>query len=474
MSFITGKHLERRAFLRGSGATLALPFLNAMVPAGRLWATTAAAIDTPRLIAIEQCHGAAGCTAFGVRQHLWSPEKLGRGFDLSGTSLRSLEPFRDHLTIVSNTDIRMADPFIPKEIGGDHFRASATFLTQAHPRQTESSDVYCGTSLDQLFAQRFGQETPIPSMQLCIENITQSGGCAYGYTCLYTDSLSWASPTEPLPQIRDPRVAFEQLFGSGATPKERAERRIANRSILDWVGTQITDLKRTLDPVDRQRIEQYTEDVREIERRIERVEMRNTSGETREIPEAPAGVPDSFTEHMQMMFDLQVLAFETDMTRVFSFKTGRDASARVFPESGTMTPFHEGSHHGGSDEKVLDFEKINSYHVSLLPYLLDKLQNAQEGDTNLLEKTMVMYGSPMGDGNVHNHIRVPFILLGGANGRLRGGLNLKAPDGTPLANVMLTCLHKLGFDELESFGDSTATFSVDSEPRAVSESSAGS
>jgi hypothetical protein len=295
-------------------------------------------------------------------------------------------------------------------------------------------------------------------MQLCIENINQSGGCAYGYSCVYTDSLSWASPTEPLPVIRDPRVAFENLFGAGATPRERTERRLANRSILDWVNNRVAALRTQLDAADRHRMEQYLENVREIERRIQRVEARNTSGEARELPEAPPGVPDAFSEHMQMMFDLQVLAFQTDMTRAFSFKLGRDSSARVYPESGTETPFHPASHHGNSEEKILDFNLINKYHVSMLPYLLGKLQETQDGDTNLLEKTMVIYGSPMGDPNVHNHLRVPFLAMGGANGQLKGGVHLKAPDYTPLANVFLTLLHKLGADDITSFGDSTGAF----------------
>ena len=460
MSFITGKHLPRRTFLRGAGATVALPFLDAMLPAGRGWGRAAAAMDKPRLIAIEQSHGAAGCTDWGSTQNLWMPAGIGRDFDLSPTSLTPLEPYRNDLTIISNTDMRMAQAFIPKEIGGDHFRSSAVFLTQAHVKQTEGSDVYAGTSLDQLFAQRFGQETPIPSMQLCIENINQAGGCAYGYTCVYTDSISWASPTEPLPVIRDPRVAFEQLFGAGATPEERTDRRLANRSILDWVVDQIGELKRDLDPVDRLRLNQYLENVREMERRVELVEARNTSGEARELPEAPPGVPDSFTEHMHLMFDLQVLAFQTDMTRVFSFKLGRDSSARVYPESGSETPFHPASHHANVEENIVDFAKINTYHVSMLPYLLGKLKDVQEGDTNLLEKTMVIYGSPMGDPNVHNHLRVPFLVMGGANGQMTGGRHLKAPDETPLANVMLTLLHKLGLDDLDSFGDSTGAFSL--------------
>ena len=472
MNLITGKHIPRRLFLKGAGAAVGLPLLDAMVPAGLRGAEVRRSLDKTRLIAMEMSHGAAGCVEWGAKQHFWSPAKTGHDFDLSPTSLRSLEPWRKYLTIVSNTDVKMAEAFIPEEIGGDHFRSTATFLTQAHAKQTEGSDVYVGTSLDQIFANRFGQDTPIPSMQLCIENINQAGGCAYGYTCVYTDSLSWASPTEPLPVIRDPRVAFEQLFGAGATAEERLERRATNRSILDWISGRVAELRKNLGPVDRQRMDQYLENVREIERRITMVEERNTSGEPRDMPEAPAGVPDSFSEHMYLMFDLQALAFQTDMTRVFSFKLSRDSSARTFPESGVDTPFHPASHHGNSEEAIADFAVINTYHVSMLPYLLEKLDSIEEGDATLLDKSMIIYGSPMGDPNVHNHLRVPFITLGGANGQLEGNTHLFAPDGTPLANVMLTLLHKLGHDDMTSFGDSTGAFSLGySGPVAVDSSS---
>jgi hypothetical protein len=402
-------------------------------------------------------HGAAGCNEWGATQNLWSPATVGRDFDLSPTALTSLEPYRDRLNIISNTDTRMAEAFEPGEIGGDHFRSSAVFLTQSHPKQTRGSDVYVGKSLDQIYAERFGQDTPIPSMQLCIENVDQSGGCAYGYACVYTDTISWSSPSEPLPMIRDPRVAFDMLFGAGGTPEERASRRRTNQSILDWITGEVAYLKRSLGSVDRERLERYMENIREIERRIERIETQNSSGEPRALPEAPAGVPDSFEEHMKLMFDLQVLAFESDMTRVFSFKTGRDASSRTYPESGTDKPFHPASHHGGNEAGVLDFFKINKYHVSLLPYFLDRLKAVTEGDSNLLEKTMIVWGSPMADGNLHNHRRCPLFVVGGGGG-LPGGIHLKAPDGTPMANVMLSLMHRLGVDEMESFGDSTGAF----------------
>ena len=248
--------------------------------------------------------------------------------------LSSLEPYRDQLTIISDTDVEGAEARKPKEIGGDHFRSSATFLTQSHPKQTESSDVWVGTSLDQLYAQRFGQDTPIPSMQLCIENVDQAGGCAYGYACVYTDTISWAAPDQPLPMVRDPRVAFDQLFGAGGTPEARAARRRASGSVLDFIVGEVSALKRELDPVDGRRVDRYLNDIREIERRIQRVVARNESGEQRELPGAPAGVPDSFDEHVKLMFDLQALAFQADVTGVFSFKMGRDASSRVYPESG--------------------------------------------------------------------------------------------------------------------------------------------
>jgi len=314
--------------------------------------------------------------------------------------------------------------------------------------------------MDQLYVKSLGQSTPIPSVQLSIENVDQAGGCAYGYACAYTDTISWAAPGEPLPMVRDPRAVFEMLFGAGGTPEQRAQRRQADRSILDWMLEEISALNRDLGPADQRRLAQYTENIRELEQRIQRIEAQNASGEVREIPEAPVGVPDDFAEHMELMFDLQVLAFLSDTTRVFSLKMGRDASPRVYPESGVSTPFHSASHHGGREDRVKDFAAINAYHVSTLPYLLDKLKNTVEGDSNLLDKSMIVYGSAMADSNLHNHIRCPLFVVGGANGRLEGGQHIKAPIGTPMANVMLDMLHKLGLNDLEKFGNSTGTFSI--------------
>ena len=460
MSFITGKHLPRRTFLRGMGATVALPFLDAMAPAGRFGRTVTAATDVTRLVCIEEVHGLAGCNEWGASRHLFAPATVGPDFELlPDNALKSLEPFRDRLTIVSNTDVRMAEAFSPPEIGGDHFRSSAVFLTQAHPRQTQGSDLFVGTSLDQLYANKYGQSTPMPSMQFCIENLDQAGGCTYNYSCAYTDSISWSSPSEPLPMIRDPRVAFEMLFGTGGTPEERAERRATRRSILDWILSDVAEVRKELGAVDRRRMDRYLDDVREVERRIQMVEGRNDGGEPRALPDAPRGVPDSFSKHMQLLFDLQVLAIETDMTRVISFKTGRDAQNRVFPESGTNRPFHPASHHGNNERRIMDFNKICQFRVGQLPYLIERLQNTMEGDASLLDKTAIIWGSPMADGNIHNHRRCPLLLLGGANGRLAGNLHLRADDGTPMANVMLTLMQSLGL-EMDRFGDSTGTFSL--------------
>ncbi len=469
MEFITGKHISRRTMLHGMGAAVGLPLLDAMVPARRLWANTSAAqsANKTRLVCIEQVHGAAGCNELGASLNLWAPAAEGRDFDLSPSSLLPMEPFRDYLTIISNTDSRMAEAYQPKEIGGDHFRSAAVFLTQAHPKQTEGSDVRLGTSMDQLYVQRFGQDTPIPSMQLSIEPVDQAGGCAYGYACAYTDTISWAAADEPLPMVRDPRAVFEQLFGAGGTPEQRAARRRTDRSILDWVMDEMQGLRRDVGPADRIRIDQYAANIREVEQRIQRIEARNASGDTHELPEAPAGVPDSFEEHMKLMFDLQVLAFASDLTRVFSFKLGRDASSRVYSASGSNSPFHSASHHGGREERVKDFAKINEYHVSMVPYFLERLQNTMDGDANLLDKTLIVYGSAMADSNLHNHRRCPLFLAGGAGGRPKGGLHVKAEDGTPMANVMLSLMHGLGMGDMESFGDSTGEFSFDVSPTST-------
>jgi len=456
MPFVTRKYISRREVLRGMGATLALPFLDAMIPSGKLWSSPAP--SPQRLCCIEIVHGAAGSTGQGTAKHFWSPEETGRQFEFS-YSLQPLTPLRDYITVVSGTDLHPATAYSAAEEGADHFRSSAVYLTAAHPKMTEGSDYSAGTSIDQIYARKFGQDTPLQSIQLCIESVDSSGACDYGYACVYADTISWASPTTPLPMTMDPRMAFENLFGDGATPDERRARQMINRSILDWIARDVSRLEKRLGPEDRQRLASYLEYVREIERRIQRIEKYNSSGEPRHLPAAPLSVPDSYEEHVKLMFDLQVLAFMTDTTRVSTFKMSRDVSERVFPESGVKSPFHPLSHHGENPAKVEEFAQLNQYHVKLAAYFLEKLKSTNDGDGNLLDHSMVLYGSPMGDGNVHNHKRLPIFLAGHANGLLKGNLHLSCPDGTPMANLLLTMMRKLGVDA-PSFGDSTGELEI--------------
>jgi hypothetical protein len=459
MNFITGKHVSRRTFVRGVGAGVALPFLDAMVPAGRAWRDPAQESFT-RLVCIEESMGCAGGSDWGDERNLFAPAGVGRDFEFSVDSqLKPLEPFRDYLTIVSDTDCRSAEPRRAEEIGGDHDRSTAVFLTQAHPKQTQGSDIHLGISLDQIHAQRFGQETALPSLELCTESIDRGGGCAYNYHCAYTTSLSWASPNQPLPAIREPRVVFERLFGAGDSPDDRAARRRTDRSVIDWIATEVVRLKRELGMVDQAAMDQYLTHIRELERRIQLVEARNTSGEEREMPEAPSGIPDSWEEHMQLMFDLQVLALQTDMTRVITFKTGFDQSNRTFPGSGTNKSIHGASHHGNVPGDIMDFNLINTHRLSQVNYFLEQMKSTMEGDASLLDKTAIVWGSPMGDPNLHNHRRCPLILMGGANGLLEGNLHLRAPQGTPMANVFVSLMQGLGHD-MPSFGDSTGDFAL--------------
>jgi len=455
--FITRKHLSRRTILRGVGASLALPLLDSMVPAQTPLAKTAAS-PRPRLCCIEMVHGSAGSTVDGSNKHYWSPEKEGVDFEFTQT-LEPLAPLRDYITVISDTDLRPAGAFADAEEGGDHFRSSSVFLTAAHPKLTMGADIYCGTSIDQMYAQQFGQDTPLPSLQVCIESVDASGHCDYGYACVYSDTISWASPTQPLPMTVDPRSVFEILFGDGATPEERALRQQANGSVLDRIMHRVAQLQKGLPSSDRTRLNEYLEDVREIERRIQKVENHNRSGIARSLPAAPVGVPDSFEEHVKLMFDLQALAFTTDTTRVSAFKMSRDVCQRVYPESGVKVPFHSASHHGETPSKIADFAKINRYHVSLVPYFLEKLKNTSDGDGNLLDHSLVLYGSPLGDSNAHNHKRVPVFLAGHANGKVKGNLHVRCKDTTPMANVLLTVLNKSGM-HVDSLGDSTGEIAI--------------
>jgi hypothetical protein len=443
--------------LRGAGVAMALPLLDSMVPAQTPLARTAAKPKS-RLCCIEMVHGAAGSTGEGSEKHYWAPAKEGKDFDWS-LSLEPLDPLREYITVVSDTDLHPATAWAAKEEGADHFRSSAVYLTAAHPKMTEGSDYEVGTSIDQLYAQQFGQDTPLPSIQCCIEMVDASGACDYGYACVYADTISWATPKVPLPMTLDPRLVFEQLFGEGGSPEDRAKRTKVNSSILDWIRHDVASIQKNLGSSDRARLNEYLDDVREIERRIQRIEKYNASGEARQLPAAPLGVPDSYEEHVKIMFDLQALAFMTETTRVSAFKMSRDVSGRVFPESGVKAPFHPASHHGETPAKVAEYAKLNRYHVSLIPYFLNKLKNTPDGEGNLLDHSLVMYGSPLGDSNVHNHKRVPVFLAGKAGGTIQGNLHRRMPENTPMANILLTMGRKLGLN-IDKFGDSTGEIAI--------------
>lgn len=455
--FITKKHISRRTVLQGMGAAISLPLLEAMVPAQTPTRQTAA-VPKSRLACIEVVHGSAGSTEWGTNEALLIPKKEGRDFEF-GMIVKPIEAFKDYTTMITMTDCGQADPLTAEEVGADHFRSAAVFLTAAHPKQTMGSDVFCGTSIDQMYAQKFGQDTPVPSIQLCTENEDASGSCGWMYSCVYMNTISWSSPTTPLPMTLNPRLAFEQLFGTGGSSEDRATRRKLSKSVLDGITHNVQRLMKDLDAQDRNRLNSYLENVREIERRIQAIEKYNASNPAREFPAAPVGVPDSWDEHSKLMLDLIALGFAAETTRVATLKLGRDTSNRVFPESGSTTPFHSASHHQDVPTAILDFAKINRYHVSLLGHFLQKLKATADGDGNLLDHSLVFYGSAMANSNVHGHKRVPAIIEGHASGAIKGNLHVRGKEGTPQADILLTIMQKLGMN-IEEIGDSTGSITI--------------
>lgn len=396
--FLAKKHLSRHTILRGLGTSLALPFLDAMLPA-----QTSPVAPAVRLTCIEMVHGAAGCSDVGADKNLWSPAQEGENFDFS-YSLQPLAPFRDSLTIISGTDARQAEAFTPTEVGADHFRSSAVFLTGARPKQTAGADFRSGTSIDQVYARHLAQQTRIQSLQLGIEHLDATNSCGFNYNCIYSDAISWGSPNTPLPPEINPRLVFERLFGAG---KQRP-----NPSVLDSVVPDTTRLRQAIGTSDQNRLNEYLHDLRDVERRIQAIERHNTSGERRELYAAPIGVPDSWEDHVKLIFDLLALAFAADLTRVSTFKLSHDVSNRIFPKSGVNAPFHSLSHHKEAPAQIAQFAKLNRYHVSLVPYFLEKLKRTPDGEGSLLDHSVVLYGSPMGDSETHNHRRVPLFLAG--------------------------------------------------------------
>jgi hypothetical protein len=348
----------------------------------------------------------------------------------------------------------MAGSLSPDESAGDHSRTAAVYLSAAHPKRTEGQDIYAGITIDQVLASKIGQQNPLPSLELCIEDVGSLGVCGVGYSCAYTNSISWSSPTSPLPMERNPQVVFERLFGDGSTPEERAARKREDRSILDSVMADMTRLKRGLGPSDLARFDEYLDDIREIERRIAIAE--HTAMVDAERPET-AEMP--FDQHVKLMLDLQVLAFKADITRIATMMFSRDLSAKVYPESGVPDAYHALSHHQDDPTRMARYSKINAYHVMIAAYFLDKLRSTAEGDATLLDNSLVMYGSPMGNSNAHDHIALPVFIAGGGAGRYQGNRHIVSAPHTPLANFFMTVAEKEDV-HLSSFGDSTGLMEV--------------
>jgi hypothetical protein len=441
MSFITRKHLSRRTLLRGVGVSLGLPLLDSMVPAQTPLARTAATSKS-RLSCIYVPHGAT--------MDKWTPAADGKAFEFTEI-LGPLEKFRDRVSIVSN----LAHPAaggVGSDAGADHARSAAVFLSGVHPEQ---GSIHVGTTIDQIAAQRIGQDTPLPSIELSIEEVALS--CGSGYACAYSNTISWKTPTTPLPMENNPQVVFEKLFGDGSNNADRLARKQQSRSLLDSVMDQVASLQRELPASDRTRLGEYLDDVREIERRIQKAE--NQIPANLKLPEAPVGVPESFDEHFKIMYDLQVLAFRAEITRVATLMYARDTSGAVYPQSGIRDGFHVSSHHSNNRANMDKFALINKYHVEMLAYFLDKLKSTPDGDGNLLDHSLVLYGSSMGNGNQHDHDPLPVVLAGGASGQLNGGRHITYAPHTPMSNLLLSMLDKLGI-QADKHGDSTGKLEI--------------
>src|SRR5262245_38114600 len=428
--FITKMSLPRRTFLRGMGVTLALPLLESMVPA--LTATAATAANPQRRFG-------AIFVPLGERPGYWTPKSVGENFELN-TILKPLEPFRDHLTVVSE----LCNP-----IDG-HACTVAAWLSGSIPKQTIAENVHIGVTIDQVIAKQIGQDTVFPSLELATEDFTgYIGGCDTQYACAYMNTLSWASPTQPLPMEINPRVTFERMFGRAGTTSQRLARMQNDPSMLDSVQQDGKDLQGGLGPKDRARLGDYLENVREIEKRIQKAEKQATTEVT--VPDAPIGVPESFEEHVGLQFDLLALAYEANVTRVFTFMLSRDASQRVYPNIGIAEPHHSMSHHGNNPEKLANLVKLNTYHMSLFAKFVKKLKETPDGDGSLLDHSLVMYGSGMSESDTHSRLNVPVAIVGHGAGLVKGNVHIQTPKETPLANLMLDFAQKFGSD-VENFG----------------------
>src|SRR5437870_4025729 len=443
--FITKRHLSRRTFLRGAGVTVALPLLESMVPAQTPLNRTAASPKS-RLGCIYIPHGA-------TMDH-WTPATEGANFEVSEI-LKPLEPFRDRVCVVTGLAHPQAGPTDGEDSGGalDHNRAVAVFLTGSHPKKGAQS--YVGRSLDQLIAEKLGQDTPLPSIELTIEESTLTSDS--GFSGAYRNTISWKSPTVPLPMENSPQVVFERLFGDGSSDAQRKARRQQSISLLDSVLNEVAGLQKELPAADRARLNQYLEEVREIERRIQKAAQQAKSDVT--LPEAPVGIPDDFEEHLKLMFDLQALAYQAEITRISTLLYSHETSGTVYPKSGVRDGFHNASHHSNNRKNMDQFAVLNRYHISTLTHFFNKLKSTPDGDGTLLDHSLVLFGSTLSDGNEHNHDPLPVLLVGGASGGLTAGRHRRVAPHTPMSNLLLSVLDKFGIQQ-DKFGDSTGKLEI--------------
>jgi len=444
---VTKKALPRRTFLRGMGAALSLPLLDAMVPAMTALAATPA--NPARRL---------GFVYIPMGSHIkeWTPRSEGNLAELS-PSLRPLLPVVDHLTVVTNTELKNAYP-------GTHATSNAAFLSAATSKWTESSDYELATTVDQIAAQRIGKDTRLPSLELAMDLMTVIGQCDNGYACVYQNNLSWSSPTTPLPAEAHPRIVFERLFGDGGSSAERNAELHKTASLLDWVSEDIARLQKKLGPGDRSKVSQYLDTVREVERRIQKAEAQ-TAGSTLPDLDRPVGVPVAYADHAKLMFDLQALAMQGDVTRVITFQLARETSNRTYPEIGVTEPHHPLTHNGGNPEKLAKVAQINAFHVSLFSYYLQKLKATPDGDGSLLDHSTILYGSGMGNPDKHDHVNLPILVAGGPSQRT-GGRHIKYAEPQPLANLHLTLLDRVGV-KLDRFADSNGEVKELLEPLAL-------
>jgi hypothetical protein len=426
---VTKKALPRRTFLRGLGATLSLPLLDAMIPASTALAATPA---TRRLAFVYM--------PMGAHMPEWTPKAPGDRLTELSPSLAPLEPVKDQVTVITGTELRNAYP-------GTHATSNSSFLSAATAKWTESSDYELATTVDQIAAQQLGRETRLPSVELAMDLLTTVGQCDNGYACVYQNNLSWSSPTTPLPAEAHPRLAFERLFGDGGTASERLAELRRNASLLDWMKDDIARLQKKLGPGDRARVSQYLDSVREVERRIQMAESKTADSPLPDL-DRPVGVPAAYADHAKLMFDLQALAMQGDVTRVFTFQLARETSNRAYPEIGISEAHHPLTHNGGNPEMLAKVAKINAFHVSLFAYYLQKLKATPDGDGSLLDHSLVLYGSGMSDADKHDHVNLPILVAGG-----QGGRHIRYSQPTPLANVHLTLLDRVGV-KLDRFADS--------------------